>query len=309
MATECILELTDPPATNCEKNTSGQSKEEPKGFDIPLDDDFTGAQVPISKALAARHVLELTDPLTMNLLALQAKEEPEVTPTRTDTPPAGDEEHTLTAFGDISLSTIDFVPGPPSALAPIRRIKPKPLEPKIGDIDRRSIPLVIRKVLPPAPSKASVRKPEASFEMMVLNLKKLREEGRSKSDVASSGIAASRIEVYAPQSRRLIDMKNFGTDAAKAKTNSHDVVENSAHTKAIDARRCLTVIKDENRDGASPAVVTPKPKKNALRGNAKLPKRPPIPRWDDDNNSGVTGSEAQAAGYHLGLTSSPFQVT
>jgi len=34
------------------------------------------------------------------------------------TPPNEEEPHTLTAYGDISLSDIDFVPGPPSEISP-----------------------------------------------------------------------------------------------------------------------------------------------------------------------------------------------
>ena len=36
------------------------------------------------------------------------------------TTPLSEDEHTLTAFGDISLSNIDFVPGPPTELSPER---------------------------------------------------------------------------------------------------------------------------------------------------------------------------------------------
>lgn len=46
---------------------------------------------------------------------------------------ATDEENVLTAFGDISLSTIDFIPGPPSALSPARK---PPRDNKSGDAVR-----------------------------------------------------------------------------------------------------------------------------------------------------------------------------
>ncbi|KIM40414.1 hypothetical protein M413DRAFT_446592 [Hebeloma cylindrosporum] len=41
------------------------------------------------------------------------------------TPPNEEDPYTLTAYGDISLSDIDFVPGPPSEISPCQITKKK----------------------------------------------------------------------------------------------------------------------------------------------------------------------------------------
>jgi hypothetical protein len=43
----------------------------------------------------------------------------------TPTPPIEEDPYTLTAYGDISLSDIDFVPGPPSEISPSQMTKKK----------------------------------------------------------------------------------------------------------------------------------------------------------------------------------------
>ena len=48
----------------------------------------------------------------------QILEETEILQVRISTPSIEDDEYTLEAFGDISLSNIDFVPPPPSTISP-----------------------------------------------------------------------------------------------------------------------------------------------------------------------------------------------
>lgn len=51
---------------------------------------------------------------------MQGAENAEVLQKSIATPPIEDEAYTLEAFGDISLSNIDFVPPPPTTLSPYK---------------------------------------------------------------------------------------------------------------------------------------------------------------------------------------------
>lgn len=88
----------------------------------------------------------------------------------------------------------------------------------------------------------------------------------------------------------LADLKIFGpevviarVDAVISNVGSHEAVQNNAPPKTSVTAKACAGVPDEN--GAGPVVAVNKPKKSGLRGNAKLPKRLPIPRWDSDNES------------------------
>ena len=57
--------------------------------------------------------------------ALHPAEKELEAPEPVPTPPSEEDPHTLTAYGDISLSDIDFVPGPPSEISPSQMTKKK----------------------------------------------------------------------------------------------------------------------------------------------------------------------------------------
>lgn len=83
------------------------------------------------------------------------------------------------------------------------------------------------------------------------------------------------------QSQGLIDSLNAGLDPVILKESSHDVVENRDRPRApVSAMRCAAGMV---RNGASASAVMAQ-RYHGLRGNGKLPKRPPIPQWDLDGN-------------------------
>ncbi|CAA7260492.1 unnamed protein product [Cyclocybe aegerita] len=196
-----------------------------------------------------------------------------------------DEGYILTAFGDISLSNIDFVPGPNGVLSPTPDSKRK--KAKHQSPSKYPVPHVIRRVLPPSPSKASIARPELSFEDMVMDLKSRRFRAIQNSSPTATETSSSKLapgpEVVCPQPRRLIDMKNLGREAVLSALGSDGAdIENGSRPKKAEASE-TAVEKDEN--AASGPIPIPKHKQAPLRGSAKLPRRPPIPRWDVDNSA------------------------
>ncbi|KAH9485677.1 hypothetical protein JR316_0002587 [Psilocybe cubensis] len=193
-----------------------------------------------------------------------------------DTDSEDEGEHVISAFGDISLSNIDFLPGPPSGLSPT----PKPCRGIISNdvMDQQPPAPTLRRKRPLGPVKASMRKKEPTFEMMVQEMQKSRRISRP-SDIPSNGNGSL-----------LTDLKNFGPEAVIARVDavissagSHEGVQNNAPPKTSLTAKACAGVPDEN--GVGPVVAANQPKKNGLRGNAKLPKRLPIPRWDVDNES------------------------
>ncbi|KAF8911593.1 hypothetical protein CPB84DRAFT_933057 [Gymnopilus junonius] len=176
-----------------------------------------------------------------------------------------DEGYILSAWGEISLSNIDFLPGPAGALTPDRIYHRRKINKKS---DKRSRPQ-IRRVWPPAPAKARVHKLETIFSP--LKQGPVKEKLKVAPDTTSSGSPCSETQIvtHGSQSMQLITTG----DAEIVKPDSHDVVENRQLVRGDDGeRQCGNVI------GLSAGVVTnEKPKQGGL------PKRPPIPRWDDDN--------------------------
>lgn len=63
-----------------------------------------------------------SEPAGQETKAGQTLDGAEILQERTSTPPIEDDEYTLEAFGDISLSNIDFVPPPPSTILPHKRV-------------------------------------------------------------------------------------------------------------------------------------------------------------------------------------------
>ncbi|KAF8190805.1 hypothetical protein BJ912DRAFT_1142610 [Pholiota molesta] len=194
------------------------------------------------------------------------------------TPPIEDEAYTLEAFGDISLSNIDF------------------LTLKLPADDRASISGTYKrrsgythKIKAPSLSKARVDATEMSFESLVANYKHSREAPStpaSQSRAAGSRRAAVSEAVMQGSQPPLADLKNLGGGAAISAGGSHDVVENNGYTKALvgSAVKCAAG-RGENGAGAPGVAVA-------------LPKRPPLPRWDDDK-SWQSAAGAVVARYKL----------
>lgn len=63
-----------------------------------------------------------SEPAGQETKAGQTLDGGEILQERISTPPIEDDEYTLEAFGDISLSNIDFVPPPPSTISPHKRV-------------------------------------------------------------------------------------------------------------------------------------------------------------------------------------------
>jgi hypothetical protein len=139
-----------------------------------------------------------------------------------------------------------------------------------------------------------------TFESLVANYKHSREAPNTPGRTGGSRrAAASEAAMQGPQPP-LADLKNLGGGAAISAGGSHDVVENNGYTKALvgSAVKCAAG-RGENGAGASGvAAAYPKKQGPPLRGNARLPKRPPLPRWDDDK-SWQSATGAVVARYKL----------
>ncbi|KAF9478106.1 hypothetical protein BDN70DRAFT_880365 [Pholiota conissans] len=238
-------------------------------------------------------------------------------PEEIPTPPIDDDAYVLEAFGDISLSNIDFVPPPPTTLSPRNTkesLKIKRPE-SISRSSRRRLGYTHR-IKAPSLSKARIDATDMSFESLVASYKQNCEDDNTKASFSRAGgsrrAAASELETAHPfadlkanhrssyslgssELRKaavsgaqienlLADLKNLGGEAVIPGRGSHDVVESRGYTKALveSAVNCA-VGRDENGASTSaPGVDVPL--HVPLQGNARLPKRAPIPRWDDDNS-------------------------
>jgi hypothetical protein len=142
-----------------------------------------------------------------------------------------------------------------------------------------------------------------TFESLVANYKHSRDAPNtpaSQGRAAGSRRAAVSEGVMQGPQPPLADLKNLGGGAAISAGGSHDGVENSGYTKASvgSAVKCAAG-RGENGAGAlGVAVAYPKKQGPPLRGNARLPKRPPLPRWDDDK-SWQSATGAVVARYKL----------
>jgi len=101
------------------------------------------------------------------------------------------------------------------------------------------------------------------------------------------------VQIHSPQPKRLIDLKGLRGEvpAISARRDDAGAVPSTSSKTVDEPTRYAVVSGDEN--GASA------PKK-PLRGNGKLPKRPPIPRWDVDNSWNCAGGEGPP--FKLGMT-------
>ncbi|RDB25092.1 hypothetical protein Hypma_007422 [Hypsizygus marmoreus] len=207
------------------------------------------------------------------------------TPASCDTSFSGStesDEYTLTGFGDISLSNIYFVPSLPSDVSPRRtdswsRAKTKEMPPppvRKVPFHRANNPLpdVIQNIVQPSPSKAALS-PKSDFEKLVASLRKSREhQSPTRATSGAEPQSPSKV-VHAPQPRHAVNLK---------------VIEKlSAQVNALGFRdgEDRVLIARGSRAQAMPPpsarIAAPKPKKERpLRGNARLPARPPLPRWD-----------------------------
>lgn len=205
-----------------------------------------------------------------------------------------DDGYTLTAYGDISLSNVLFVPGLPTALSPERHTRRESRDSHYRD-NNNHMPAVIRKVLPPSSSKPSILslKSDADFQTLVQNLK---DSHRSSSPrKATQSERDQHLHIYAPQPRHVINLNLVGGDAANESRESHRTAQVNA---AITGKKIVRAVQHQDHKSE---VVPPKPKEKPLRGNAKLPSRPPIPRWDllDPDYTGETTVVYRGLGSRL----------
>lgn len=125
-----------------------------------------------------------------------------------------------------------------------------------------------------------------------MDLKRDAEKSRPLSKgagMSSVKVTSGDVQIHSPQPRRLIDLKGLGgEEPAISARKDHESAVPSTSSKTVDGPTQHT---DEN--GASG------PKK-PFRGNGKLPKRPPIPRWDVDNSWSCAGGEGPP--FKLGMT-------
>ncbi|KAF8963586.1 hypothetical protein BDZ97DRAFT_1819439 [Flammula alnicola] len=218
-------------------------------------------------------------------------------PQHIPTPPNEEDGYTLEAFGDISLSNIDFVPLPPSTLSP-QKIRQEKNSSSVR------LPGSTHKVRPLSLSNAHVAAADLSFDTMVTQLKRSREAenmNASPSRPAPGKPPASAIGILSTQPKHLIDTQNCGSEVAISLARSHDVVENSAQITRRPVGTTLDCAAGRDENGAPAPIVIPRPKKGPLRGSAQLPKRPPKPRWDADNARHSTGCEGEP--FRLGMGS------
>ncbi|KAF9463618.1 hypothetical protein BDZ94DRAFT_1258707 [Collybia nuda] len=179
-------------------------------------------------------------------------------------------DHTLTGFGDISLTNVFFVPGPSSGLSPTRSPLHTPkksairLRPKASPFPvDRPLPSVIQKVMPPSPSKARIS-PGEDFESLVENMRSYQSKSLLRSALSSSQKSLSSIP---PRDVRILPKTSDKIQAIK------EIVERPVAPKRLDLRAPSAPL-------PPPAMLAPKPKERPLRGYGKLPRRPPLPRWD-----------------------------
>jgi hypothetical protein len=143
------------------------------------------------------------------------------------------------------------------------------------------MPAVIRKILPPSSSKPSLLslKSDADFQTLVQNLK---DSHRSSSPRKAT--QSEHPHIYAPQPRHVINLNIVSGDGANESRESHRAAQVST---AITGKKNVRAVQPQDHKSE---VVPSKPKEKPLRGNAKLPSRPPIPRWDllDPDYTGET---------------------
>lgn len=149
------------------------------------------------------------------------------------------------------------------------------------------MPAVIRKVLPPSSSKPSLLslKSDADFQTLVQNLK---DSYRSSSpQKATQSERDQHLHVYAPQPRHVINLNLVSGDAANESRESRESHRVAQASTSITGQKIARAVQPQDHKSE---VVPPKPKEKPLRGNAKLPSRPPIPRWDllDPDYTGET---------------------
>ncbi|KAG5650949.1 hypothetical protein H0H81_010427 [Sphagnurus paluster] len=179
-----------------------------------------------------------------------------------------DDEHTLSGFGDISLSNIYFVPSLPSDVSPRRddswiteelKLKqtPPPSVRKIPALKiQHPLPSVIQNILPPSPSAAQLS-PGSDFERLIA---KLRETRVPEKTHHSPSKATQQLQ---PQPRHTI--------------NGMAIDNLNANAKAGGAKDRGLLVTTARQNAPKPKI-----KEKPFRGG-RLPVRPPLPRWDLHN--------------------------
>ncbi|KAK0207888.1 hypothetical protein DFS33DRAFT_1271281 [Desarmillaria ectypa] len=188
-------------------------------------------------------------------------------PSPVPTIPDENDEHTLTGFGDISLSDDCFIPGIASDISPtkkgsLRRPK-KPATPRSrpGVLANRPPPPLMAKALR-SPSehqliKAALAEPKVNFKTLIDSVR-LTEEKISKISPKKKGIP-SPIAIF----------------------------KRGASSSPAPSPRAVT-LPTSPKTPKTPKPVTPRTPKLPIspqspkpwRGNSPLPKRPPLPTWD-----------------------------
>ncbi|KAG6873137.1 hypothetical protein C0995_002511 [Termitomyces sp. Mi166 len=179
-----------------------------------------------------------------------------------------EDEHTISAYGDISLSNIYFIPSLPSTVPPRRddsgmdEEKGENTPPFVHkrSVPKHALPSVIRKILPPSPSAAELS-PQSDFERLVSKLRETRVSDRSPPHPGLMLPTPSKpILIHQPQPRQAASQKVI------------DKMQDKAGMKDTPAKERVLLQPSARMNAA-------KPKDKPFRGG-RLPVRPPLPRWD-----------------------------
>ncbi|KAH0588612.1 hypothetical protein H2248_004437 [Termitomyces sp. 'cryptogamus'] len=180
-----------------------------------------------------------------------------------------EEEYTLCAYGDSSLSNIYFIPSLPTAVAPRRddscmdgekRKKTLPPSVRKRSAPKHALPSVIRKILPPSPSAAELS-PKADFEKLLVQFRETRVPDTDPPHAAR--VLPSLLKsTHQPQSRQAGNRKAI------------DKIQGKSSTKNAPAKERLPL-----QPSACMNASQPQPQEKPFRGG-RLPIRPALPRWD-----------------------------
>ncbi|SJL03145.1 uncharacterized protein ARMOST_06491 [Armillaria ostoyae] len=187
-------------------------------------------------------------------------------PSPIPTIPDENDEHTLTGFGDISLSDDCFIPGIASDISPTKKDslkrpkKPPALRPRPSVLSNRPPPPLMAKALRSPTEhqrliKAALAEPKVNFKTLIDSVR-LTEDKISQKSPKKKGIP-SPIAI-------------FKRGAASSPPPSPWAPVTSPKTP----KTPKPVTPRTPKPPSSPQ--SPKP----WRGNSPLPKRPPLPTWD-----------------------------
>ncbi|ESK97239.1 hypothetical protein Moror_17895 [Moniliophthora roreri MCA 2997] len=207
-----------------------------------------------------------------------------------------DNDHTITAYGDISQSEINFVPSAPSETFPTptrqkktyRRNAKKPLPPSIKknlllrvqdeDFDDDSVAKQAQK--------AAVSRPELDFEALVANLREFRDQ-LAEDRPAVPYLKLMEGRVYAPHPPRQSVEKGVEVNE-EYKVEKVMVVKKKGPAKPIPSLWKSAKPPTSADKEANPPSSQKFPARLKFRRAGPL-QRPPLPQWDleDSEDSDV----------------------